>query len=59
MRKRTELELVVNLLDALAAQLGKLKEDRACRDELIAQIIRLGALYQAIRSGDDLSLQAR
>ena len=46
-------------MDTLAAELGRLKDSQATRTELIAQIIRLGTLYQAIKTGEDLLLQDR
>lgn len=46
-------------MDTRAAELGRLKDSQATRTELIAQIIRLGTLYQAIKTGEDLLLQDR
>jgi hypothetical protein len=57
--KNNQLDLVVRLMDALAAELAQIKDSPATRSELITQIIRLGALYQSVRTGDDLWLQAR
>jgi hypothetical protein len=59
MDTKAQLELLGKLMDDLAAEVGKLKDNPATRAEVIAQIIRLGTLYQAIKSGDDLMLQDR
>jgi|Tabmets5t2r1_1033131.scaffolds.fasta_scaffold170247_2 uncharacterized protein (UPF0305 family) len=57
--KNNQLELISELLDALMVQLGQLKDNPTTEGELIQQIIRLAALYRAIRTGDDLFVQAR
>ena len=56
---KEQLELVDKLMDTLATEIGRLKDSQTTRAELIAQIIRLGALYQAIKTGEDLLLQDR
>ena len=56
---KEQLELVDKLMDTLATEVGRLKDSQATRVELTAQIIRLGALYQAIKTGEDLLLQDR
>ena len=57
--KTHQLELVSQLIDALVAQLGQIKDSPATREEIAKQIVRLGALYRAIRTDEDLFLQAR
>ena len=56
---KEQLELVDKLMDTLATEVGRLKDSETTCAELIAQIIRLGALYQAIKTGEDLLLQDR
>jgi hypothetical protein len=57
--EKNNLEFVDKLLDALEAELGQLKDKPASWAELMAQINRLGTLYQSVRTGDDSSLQDR
>jgi hypothetical protein len=52
-------ELIGKLMDALAAELGQLRNKPARREELITQISQLGWLCHAIKNGKDLSLDQR
>jgi uncharacterized protein (UPF0305 family) len=54
-----QLEFVSQLIDALMTQLEQTKDRPATREEIAKKIVRLGALYRAIRTGDDLFVQAR
>ncbi len=57
--KDNQLKQLSELIDSLSAELGQLKDQPTTRDEIIQQIVGLGALYRAIRTGDDLFLQVR
>jgi hypothetical protein len=52
-------ELMGKLMDALAAELGHLRNQPVRREELIAQTAQLGWLFHAIKNGKDLSLEQR
>ena len=54
-----QLELVSQLIDALMAQLVQINVRLGTREEIAKKIVRLGALYRAIRTGDDLFMQTR
>ena len=57
--KDNQLKQLSELIDSFSAELGQLKDQPTTRDEIIQQIVGLGALYRAIRTGDDLFLQVR
>jgi len=52
-------ELIGKLMDALAAELGQLRNNPVLREKLIAQIGQLSNLRHALRNGTDSSLETR
>ena len=57
--KSRQLQFISDMIDEIMWELDQLKENPASRETLCQQIIRLGAMYRAIRNGDDLFVQAR
>ena len=56
---KEQLEMVDKLMDTLAAEVGRLKDKSDHLRRAHRTIIRLGALYQAIKTGEDLLLHDR
>jgi hypothetical protein len=59
MDKDNQAELIGNLMDALAAELGQLKNQPVQRAELVQQISNLSRLSRAIKTGEDSSFEDR
>ena len=59
MDRDNQAELIGKLMDALAAELGQLKNQPIRRAELVQQISDLSRLCRAIKTGEDSSFEDR
>jgi hypothetical protein len=59
LNRDNQAELIGKLMDALAAELGQLKNQPARRAELVQQIRYLSRLCRAMKTGEDSSLEDR